>query len=56
MTCFKDIVAKPYKIQRMSSPKSPFHELPDLEEMGHAFELITGCSDITTKVYPSGSN
>ena len=52
MTCFEDIVPKPYQEFKDVFAKESFDELPDLKKWDHAIELIPDAQMFSTKVYP----
>ena len=52
MTCFEDIVPKPYQEFKDVFAKESFDKLPDWKKWDHAIELVPDTQTFSTKVYP----
>jgi len=52
LTCFEDIVPKPYQEFQDVFAKESFDELPNLKQWDHAIELVPDTHNFSTKVYP----
>jgi len=52
LTCFKDIVPKPYQEFRYIFTKESFNELPEWKQWDHTIEFISDAQTSSTKDYP----
>src|SRR5882672_5089021 len=52
MTCFEDIVPKPYQEFKDIFAKESFNKLPDQKKWDDAIKLIPDAQTFSTKVYP----